>query len=114
MGSLVWSADMMIQDYMQTMLRAEQFGKWETAAQCLFNLSKFLIGYGQGLDIPAPPKISFQDANDIRHRINTGSKYMTECQKYYRRYSPDIMERIGLYISDIMTKLTKANNPYAY
>ncbi len=98
---------------LQTMLRAEQYKDWESAAQCLFKLSRFLLGYGQGLKIPPPPQCADSfSGNHIRARMTLVNQRSFDTRNYYQKYSPDIMERIGMYISDIMAKLQKQNNPY--
>jgi len=102
MGSMLFSTDMLLQDFIQPAQKAYGFNQYDKACIHILQLNDFLIGFGQGIkDIP-----DFEDvATDIHDRLNPEVYY----KNYYEKYSRLLMKALGLYQKTLLTNIKLSN-----
>lgn len=99
MGNKIWAVDMIINGVMRPMVNAYVFGEFEKAANLLYQLNAFLLGYGEGVELPQPIHIS----KDIIDRSRPSSSYKI----YYEKYSEAVFKKMGKYIRTVLDSLPK-------
>lgn len=113
MGSKLFAADMILNDMIKPMNNAYQFKDYPTACGFLDALEKFLKGYGEGIsDMPPKPEVFDNNSSDILSRTTRGNDYNARCKRYFEKYYPIVMQRVGLYIKAVLDAIERDNNPY--
>lgn len=100
MGNKIWAVDMIINGVMRPMINAYVFGEFEKAAQLLYQLNAFLLGYGEGVDNLPPPK---HITSDIIDRTRPATSY----KNWYEKYSEAVLKKMGKYIRSVLDSLPK-------
>ena len=102
MGSMLWAVDMLLNDMIRPMFNAYQFKDYETAANLLQQLNKFLIGFGSGVsDLPVFNRMGV----DVHDRLIPQNYF----KKYYETYSQDVLVCMGKYVKDTLSQIKLYN-----
>jgi hypothetical protein len=94
MGTKLWAVDIILNNLMRPMINAYIFGNYQIACGLLYQLNAFLVGYGQGTDLPTPKSIQL----GIMDRTFPGRDY----QRYYNMHSPTVLKGMGMYIASVL------------
>lgn len=101
MGSLLWGMDNLLNDMVRPMTNAYQFKDYLTAAHMLRQLNMFLVGYGEGVDLP-----KFEPLNIDVYDRRTPEKYYKD---YYDEYSEVVFKSMGIYIREMLDQIQHQN-----
>jgi hypothetical protein len=102
MGSMLFSTDMLLQDFIQPAQKAYGFNQYDKACIHILQLNDFLIGFGQGIkDMPEFENIS----SDVHDRMNPELYY----KHYYEKYSRKLMQALGLYQKKLLVSIKLSN-----
>ena len=102
MGSMLFSTDMLLQDFIQPAQKAYDYNQYDKACVHLLQLNDFLRGFGQGIkDLPEFDKTT----NDIHERLD-GQYYY---KRYYEKYSRELMKALGLYQKELLNWIKLTN-----
>lgn len=102
MGSMLFSTDMLLQDFIQPAQKAYGFNQYEKACIHILQLNDFLVGFGQGIsDIPAFENV----ASDIHDRMNPEGYF----KSFYEKYSRLLMKALGLYQKELLRNIKLSN-----
>lgn len=97
MGSKIWAVDIILQSLFHPMLNAYTFDQYEKAAKLLFLLNSFLVGYGEGVDLPPVKAIML----GIKDRGTPDGDY----KRYFNKYAPIVLKSMGMYIKSVLDAL---------
>lgn len=102
MGAMLFSTDMLLQDFIQPAQKAYGYNQYDKACVHLLQLNDFLIGFGQGIkDIPEFDNLVV----DVHDRIDPQMYY----KQYYEKYSRKLMQVLGLYQKELLKHIHLTN-----
>ena len=99
MGNRIPSVDMLLGHVFRPMMNAYVMGHYEQAAKLLYTLNSFLLGFGEGVELPKPISIT----NGIVDRATSHRDY----EVYFNKYSEAVIKKMGKYIRSVLDSLPK-------
>lgn len=100
MGNRIPSVDMILSSVFHPMMNAYIMGQYQQAANLLYALNSFLVGFGEGIEnLPKPIAIT----DDIISRAQPSEDY----KRYYNKYSNLVVKKMGKYIRSVLDSLPK-------
>lgn len=79
------------------MLNAYTFDQYEKAAKLLYLLNSFLVGYGEGVDLP--------EVKSILLTIKDRGSPDADFKRYFNKYAPIVLKSMGMYIKSVLDAL---------
>lgn len=112
MGSMITSLEALLTMTIMPMKNAYHMKDYESAMHDLYELSEFLIGFGEGIEnFPKPPERMSPNGLPVKERDMIESVFTGKCKTYYHTLSPPIFRRWGKYQRTVLD-IIKAQNSW--
>lgn len=99
MGTKLWSADMIINDYLHPMTMDYANDKIESACTLLYSLNSFLMGFGVGIkDLPRPKNNDGTLGGELKWKL-----WLKD--NYFEKYFPLISKAVGKYLREVLDEI---------
>lgn len=110
MGGKLPSLDMLISEMVIPLQNSYYHSDYPKACSGLYGLSMFLKGFNQGIeDMPPPPEVKNGNGLHLRMKDQIPTLYISECKRYYEKWYPLVLQRLGLYQKTVLEIIQRSS-----